>query len=209
MNNPVRFRAGFFSTRIVNHQATILVAGAIVLIAGFRIARATLMPELPNFSPLTAVAFCGGLLLPGALAWILPFAALFVSDVALAGILGYPLLSGAQASVWLSLIAVTAFGRFLASKGGFDLPGFLCTLVAGSLLFYVVTNSMCWFLDPAYPRSWSGFWACLTVGLPGYPPTWTFFRNSIVSDLIFSSMLLAVWVAAHASPRHRQLPVAA
>jgi len=26
----------------------------------------------------------------------------------------------------------------------------------------------------------------LTLGLPGYPPTWTFLRNSVVSDMIFT-----------------------
>jgi hypothetical protein len=36
----------------------------------------------------------------------------------------------------------------------------------------------------------------LTTGLPGFPPSWMFYRNALVSDLIFGALLLAVWLLA-------------
>jgi hypothetical protein len=45
----------------------------------------------------------------------------------------------------------------------------------------------------------------LTTGLPGFPPTWMFFRNSLVSDFLFAAVLLAVWaLASRTAPRALQ-----
>lgn len=207
--NEIHQKSPMFSTRETNARATVLVAAAILAIAGFRVLRATMMPELPNFSPLTAVAFCGGLLLPGAIAWILPFGALLLSDIALSAFLGYPLFSLAQASVWVCVLGMIFLGRLVAARGSFGLGGFFATLVSGSVLFYFATNAMSWLLNPAYPSGLGGLWMSLTVGLPGYPPTWTFFRNSLLSDLIFASLLLAVWVASRTEEPVRRVPATA
>jgi hypothetical protein len=32
----------------------------------------------------------------------------------------------------------------------------------------------------------------MTTGLPGYPPTWSFLRNSLLGDLLFASLFVAV-----------------
>jgi hypothetical protein len=37
-----------------------------------------------------------------------------------------------------------------------------------------------------YARSAAGWWQALTVGHPEYYPTIFFFRNSLVSDLLFT-----------------------
>jgi len=149
------------STQASNARATVLVIACIVLIASLRVARATFLPELPNFSPMAALAFCGGLLLPGALEWELPLAVLFLSDLALSLMLEFPLFSVAQANVWI------------------------------------------------YPCDLQGLWMSLTMGVPGFPPTWTFSRNSLIADVIFASLLLAVWVAAGAGESPRRVAVVA
>ena len=64
--------------------------------------------------------------------------------------------------------------------------------MVGGVGFYVVTNTGAWLMNPAYPRGLDGLWMSLTTGLPGFPPSWVFFRNSLVSDLMFGSLLLAV-----------------
>jgi hypothetical protein len=65
------------------------------------------------------------------------------------------------------------------------------TLVA-SVLFYLITNTGSWLGLAAYPQNFTGWIQSLTSGLPGYPPTWVFFRNSLVSDLLFAAFFVAV-----------------
>lgn len=172
------------------------IIGLIVAVAVFRVSRATLFPSLPNFSPLTAAAFCGGLFLPGALAWILPFAAIVISDFALSLALGYPVLDSGQIAGWLCLLAAVGAGRWAARWEGFGLGTFAALIVANALVFYLVTNAVCWAIGPAYPRGFAGLIQSLTTGLPGYPPSWVFFRNSLASDFLFAGLILAVRYAA-------------
>jgi hypothetical protein len=134
--------------------------------------RATLLPGLPNFSPLMAAAFCGGLFLPGALAWTLPIAAIVISDLALSRALGYPFFDIGQMAGWVCLVAAVAAGRWAARWKHLRLGTFAALLFANALAFYLVTNVVCWAIEPAYPGGFGGLVQALT-GL-SYPPTWKF-----------------------------------
>jgi hypothetical protein len=177
-----------------------LVTVCILLLAGFRELRAGFLPELPNFSPVSAVAFCGGLFLPGILAWIVPISVLFVSDLALAMLIGYPAFSSAQFVSWACILGVVGIGRLL-SKASFSSLRFFSALIGSGLLFYLVTNTAAWIGNPSYPKGLGGLWMSLTTGLPGFPPSWIFYRNALVSDLIFGALLLAVWSLASRAVR--------
>jgi hypothetical protein len=192
----------FHTPRKAGNEISIVafVAVCIVLLAGFRVLRAGALPELPNFSPVSAVAFCGGLFLPGILAWIVPISVLFVSDLALAMLIGYPAFSAAQFVSWACILAVVGIGRFL-SKASFSSLRFFSALIGSGLLFYLVTNTAAWIGNPSYPRGLGGLWMSLTTGLPGFPPSWIFYRNALVSDLIFGALLLAVWTLASRAVR--------
>jgi hypothetical protein len=45
-----------------------------------------------------------------------------------------------------------------------------------------------WLSDPGYAKNFAGLIQSFTVGLPQYSstPSWMFFRNSLVSDLVFT-----------------------
>jgi hypothetical protein len=58
----------------------------------------------------------------------------------------------------------------------------------GAVLFYLVTNTASWLTDPAYPKSLFGWFQALTVGTPGWPHTWEFFRNSLLSGGLFTGL---------------------
>lgn len=176
-------------------RAVLAVGLCIVLLAGFRVLRAALLPEFPNFSPVNAVAVCGAFLLPGALGWILPLGALMVSDFLLALVLGYPALNSAQLVVWGTILALVGFARLVA-RGRFSPVRYFGSVLGGGVFFYLVTNTASWLANPAYPRGLGGLWMSLTTGLPGFPPTWMFFRNSLISDFLFAGVLLAVWAVA-------------
>jgi hypothetical protein len=64
--------------------------------------------------------------------------------------------------------------------------------IVGSTIFYVITNAFSWLSDPGYAKNFAGLIQSLTVGLPQYSatPTWMFFRNSIVSDLLFTLLFV-------------------
>lgn len=185
-------------------RVAVFAGALILLLAVFRVLRAVWLPELPNFSPIAAVAFCGGLFLSGWIAWALPLGALAVSDVLLSIALGFSPFGGGQWIVWLSVAGIVGIGRWMSSRGGVSVPLFFGVLLGSGLAFYVVTNTGAWLMNPAYPRSLGGLWMSLTTGLPGYPPSWVFFRNSLVSDVLFGTLLLAVrGFALEAGSRNR------
>jgi hypothetical protein len=169
-----------------------LVTGLVATVALFRVLRATMLPELPNFSPVMAMALCGGLFLPGLLAWLLPIAIIALSDLALNLSLGYPPLSAGQLAAWACLLIAVAFGRWLAGREKLKASTLAGVIIVNALIFYVATNAVAWILEPSYARSVAGLVQALTTGLPGYPPTWQFFRNALVSDFLFVGLILAV-----------------
>jgi hypothetical protein len=59
-------------------------------------------------------------------------------------------------------------------------------------LFYFASNTLAWAHDPDYAKSLAGWWQANTVGLPGYPPTWTFLRNALAGDMVFVVLLWLV-----------------
>ena len=180
------------SSKDYSHGQAVAVCCLIVTVAMFRVVRAILLPELPNFSPLMAMAVCGGLLLPGWSAWIVPLAALLGSEIALAAALHYPLVGPGQLAGWACLAAGIASGRWLARRDHTGLAAIAAALFANAVLFYVLSNAVAWAMEPAYPRSFAGLWQSLTVGLPGLPPSWTFFRNAVISDFLFAGLILGV-----------------
>ena len=64
--------------------------------------------------------------------------------------------------------------------------------LAGSTLFYIITNAFAWLSDPGYAKNFAGLVQSLTIGLPQYSatPTWMFFRNSLLSDLFFTGLFV-------------------
>src|SRR6185295_17574861 len=59
---------------------------------------------------------------------------------------------------------------------------------AGSLIFYVVTNTGSWIGEPLYAKTFGGWFQAMTTGLPGHAPTITFYRNTLVSDMVFTAL---------------------
>jgi len=181
------------SNRFSTPSRTGLVAALALLLFGafFRVLRVEVAPEvLPNFSPLMASALCGALFLPGWIGLIVPVAALLVSDVVLNAHYGAPVLSVQLLWTLPGYLVAVALGWSLRGRSGL-LPVLGGTLAA-SVFFYLVTNTGSWLGLMAYPQTFSGWVQALTTGLPGYPPTWTFFRNSLAGDLLFAACFVVV-----------------
>jgi hypothetical protein len=178
----------------IRHVAAPAVFVALVfLVIGtfFRVIRADLAPgTLPNFSPLMAAALCGAFFIPGWLGLVVPVAALLISDALLNIHDGFPAISSQV--LWTLpcyLLAVGVGWMIRAYRGG--LGTIMGATLVSSFMFYLVTNTGSWLGLAAYPQSFAGWVQAITTGLPGYPPTWMFFRNSLVSDLLFAACFVA------------------
>jgi hypothetical protein len=179
-------------------RVAVVVGLCIGLLAGFRVLRAAFLPELPNFAPVTAMAVCGAFLLQGAIGWILPLGILMVSDLLLSMVLGFPVISSAQLVAWGTILAIVGLARLMA-RGEFSPIRYFGSVLGGGVVFYLVTNTASWIANPAYPRGLGGLWMSLSTGLPGFPPSWMFFRNALVSDFLFAALILVVWALARRS----------
>jgi hypothetical protein len=165
----------------------------IVLAASWRML-AIHQPMLGNFAPLMALTFCGAVYFRDKRLWLVPFAALTLSDL---------YLDYYYASVfhetwsWQSVIVrllcfalALPIGRMVASRRNW--LTLFCGALGASLLFYLITNTDAWRHDPHYAQTTAGWWQALTVGRPEFPPTILFFRNTLLSDLFFTGLFAAV-----------------
>ncbi len=150
----------------------------------------------PNFSAAYALAFCAGVYLPGRLAWWLPMSVLLATDVLLNYHYDAPLLSWYMALNYGGYAVLIGMGqRFSNTRSWLKL---LAGGLLGAILFYLITNTAAWF-NPApgpfpqepYPRTLLGWLQALTIGSPPWPPTWTFFRNTLMSGGLFTGLFVA------------------
>jgi hypothetical protein len=147
-----------------------------------------LMPE--NFSAVYAIALCAGIYLPGKWGWWMPFAVFLATDLLLnlyyAIFLGINAFSPLILSNYFAYAAIIVLGKKLTARAPWG------AMVGGGLLaaiiFYLVTNTVSWLHLPAYPKTLAGWIQALTVGTPGWPHTWEFFRNTLLSGGLFTAL---------------------
>lgn len=147
-------------------------------------------PEwLPNFSPMAALCLCGAAFLPRRLALAVPLVALLGTDLVLNAHYGFPLFTLEFLGTIVAFAAVAALGWQLRKnpRASVIFPAVL----GGSLFFYIATNTASWLYEPGYAKSAAGWLQALTTGLPGYSPTWIFYRNTLAGDLLFTALFLA------------------
>ncbi|MDQ3199919.1 MAG: hypothetical protein M3Q46_12180 [Verrucomicrobiota bacterium] len=172
--------------------ALVLVLLAVV----YRIATALIVqgggsPWLSNFAPLAAIALCSAIYFPRKYKFVVPFAALLVSDIVLDIYYGASLFDPLIFCRYFAFALVGLIGLAISRRP--SLKTIVPASIVGSTLFYVITNAFSWLTDPGYIKNFAGLVQALTVGLPQYSatPTWMFFRNSLVSDLLFTLLFVA------------------
>src|SRR5262249_50423893 len=143
---------------------------------------------LSNFVPLAAIALCSAAYFPKKYKFSVPLLTLFISDVIINLRYGAPLLDPQILVRYAALALVGCIGLLLQNRA--SLKTLVPASIFGSTMFYVITNTFSWLSDPGYTKNFAGLIQSLTVGLPQYSatPTWMFFRNSLVSDLVFTCL---------------------
>ena len=177
-----------------------------------------LSQSFANFSAAYALAFCAGVYFAGRTAWWIPLLAMFLTDVGLnmyywlhLGInVWEPQMLEYQAFNYLAYIAIIWLGRRFKPQSSF--VALLGGGLLGALLFYFITNTASWlfnpFQNPEYTKTFAGWLTALIKGTHGWPETWQFFRNTLLSGGLFTGLFVAAMKAAEAaeSAQEKQAP---
>jgi hypothetical protein len=176
-----------------------------VLVAAVLLAALTrLIPHPPNSAPITAMALFGAATLTDKrLALLTPLLALFVSDLCIEAMhrMGLMAVWGLYSGMWVTYTAfllITVMGFLLRRHR--SVPAIAAATLAGSVVFYVVTNFGVWAWWNLYPHTLEGLLTCYTAAIP-------FFRNTVFGDAVYSSALFGGFaVAERLLPVLRELP---
>lgn len=159
---------------------------------------------LENFGPWMALAFTGTLVFSKRVSFLVIPLLLLAIDIAA---------TGAAVLHWEALVVYGSFAlvALLASRwrGQMSFLSSLLGVACCSLAFYFITNTVAWFSNPvaAYSRDLAGLVQALTTGEPGHLPSWWFLRNSLVSDLGFSLLLLAAYNTEAIFRHQKRIPL--
>jgi hypothetical protein len=152
-----------------------------------------------NFSAAYALVFCAGVYFSGSMGWWLPLGTLVLTDVALDlyylhlgwHVFDLPTIKF-QLINYLAYICLILLGRKFKPQSSF--LSLLGGGILGALLFYLVTNTASWlfnpFQNPEYTRNLMGWLTALTKGTAGWPETWQFFRNTLLSGGLFTGLFV-------------------
>jgi len=152
-----------------------------------------------NFSAAYALMFCAGAYVSGGRAWWLPLSVMVVTDLLLnfhyQASLGISTFDGSSLK-YLAINYVGYAGLIWLGRRFRKHHDFLSLLgggTTGAILFYLITNTAAWifnpFHNPEYTNDLSGWFIALTKGTAGYPQTWVFFRNTLISGGLFTALL--------------------
>lgn len=152
----------------MNTRLTTLIA-LIFALAMFR-----LLPHWPNVSPVAAMALFGGAYFTDKrLALLIPFVALFLSDLVLG-------LHNSMLFVYTGFALTVGIGYLLQKRVTFT--NTLFAVIASSVLFFLLTNFGAWMMSGIYPQTSSGLMQAYVAGIP-------FFQNSLIGNLAYSAII--------------------
>lgn len=152
-----------------------IVLSLLVIAAASTRALPYLIPHIWNFTAVGALAiFAGALFSNKRLAFIMPLAAMAISDLFIGN--GFSLL------VYLGFTAMVACGFLLREKVNVTNVA-LASFISASV-FYLITNFAFFYPISLYPHNISGVLTSYAAGLP-------FFRNMLVGNLVFSAVLFS------------------
>lgn len=170
------------------------LVGVVLLGALLRIARdAGWLPLPPNVAPISAMAIVSGAFLPRRYAFVLPLSAMLLSDVVI-GFYSLPVMMAVYASFAFS----NAIGWWL--KPRINVRRVVGASLAGSIVFFLVTNAAVWAFQAMYPHTLSGLIQAYLAGLP-------FFRNTVAGDLVYTGVFVGVMQAFVVYLKQRQLRI--
>lgn len=164
----------------------LMIAGAMILVAAF----SRLLPHPHNFTPIGGMAlFAGAVFQRYRFSWLVPFLALWLSDLVLNNVFYSHFYEGfrwfSNGGVLLAFGVIFLLGRIAISR--WKPARILALALTGSVLFFLITNFFAW-AGPfsIYPKDLSGLVASYIAGIP-------FFWNTLAGDLFYNTVLFGGW----------------
>lgn len=137
------------------------------------------IPHPANFAPIAAIALFGGTYLNKKLAIVLPLAAMIISDY----FIGFDSVSS-RLTVYGSFVLIGLLGFWLRKKR--TTGRIAASSLAGSVIFYLITNFAFLYPTTMYSHDWTGVVASYINALP-------FFRNTLLGDLFYVSLFFGLY----------------
>lgn len=133
-----------------------------------------LLPHPPNFTAIAAVAlFAGAHFRSRILAFLVPFIAMFISDL----IIGF---HNTLIPVYAAFALTVGIGIYISEKKN---PHHIALgALTSSVLFFLITNFAVWLAGGMYPMNFPGLMMCYAAAIP-------FFQNTLAGDLFFTGLL--------------------
>lgn len=154
-----------------------------------------LLPHPANFAPITAMAVFGAIRFADRRAAVLaPLVALLLSDLVREVLYRQGLVAdwGLYRGMWV-VYGTTALVALLGllAHGTRSVGVIAATTLAGSCLFFAVTNFAVWAGGSHYPHTLAGFVTCYEAAIP-------FFKNALLGDACYATILFGGWAIAEA-----------
>ena len=161
--------------RFINPRLLVITG---MILAG---AMMRLLPHYPNFTPITAIALFGGAYFTNKkLAFIIPLAAMFLSDL----FLGF---HSTMPAVYISFALIVMIGFSLRQRK--KVLNIALAALSSSILFFAITNFAFWASGEMYPLNAAGLAECFTAAIP-------FFQNNVLGDLLYTGVFFSVFELA-------------
>ncbi len=185
MNNKIKLRIGIL---------------AIIIFAA---ATSRLLPHPYNFTPIGAMGLFGAAHFSRRwLAFALPFAALWISDLMLINVVYSQYYEGFQwfghGWVYAAFGLIVLLGFALLRR--INARNVFAASVLASGIFFLVTNFGVWLSSPLYPQNLTGLLACYAAGLPfasmELAPPLGFLLNGVLGDLFYCGVLFGAFAWA-------------
>lgn len=140
-----------------------------------------LLPHPPNFAPITAIALFGGVYLDRKHTFLVPIAAMLISDYFIGFYSGI---------VWVyaSFLAIGFIGLWVREHK--SVSATIGATISGSVLFFIVTNFGVWISSQVtYSHTISGLVECYVAAIP-------FFRNTLLGDAAYVCIMFGSYELA-------------
>lgn len=166
----------------------------------FALALSRLLPHMPNFAPISAMALFGAVYLSRRYAFILPLIAMLISDYLLLYVSPFnspmfnfshlvppwALFHSALPLVYVSFIISGLVGLWLKNH---KTPIYIVLAAAFcSIQFFLLTNAAAWMVG-MYDRSIYGLWESYVAGIP-------FFQGTLLGDFFYTTLLFGAYELA-------------
>ncbi len=160
------------SKTLKKYKYHLLIIGLLLFGVGWR-----LIPHPPNFAPVGAIAIASGMIFQSRRAIWLPLAIMVVSDIIIGLYHGF-------LWTWLAIAIIPVAGFLLQHLPlAWRIP---LGAASASLLFFVISNFGVWMASGMYSHTLTGLIDCYVMALP-------FLRNTMLSNIIFTSLILTAF----------------